>query len=368
MTNQRRLRLARRVTAADWIDHIAEEYEIKREKVEEVAKHVPGPAVQWAVALMIDRQVSYPEDYPRVNEAYTFVQNHKADGTFAALVKQKLGVTKPKNILQYSLRGLEDVMTEMEKKKKGPEDDDELSQNQKVQWAKKNGAEIVYREGPYVIAKCGGEGKDPEAAAIAACYYGQGTRWCTSSWGLNLGGRSFSGSAKSIKEQAIKAGFEMLANKTFRDPKTGQTAQIEPSTGTAKSYLRGGPLWILIKAGQPIGQWNMKEGQIETLQFMDPTDRPLRIHLMDKNDQLAMVKSGMMGPRGALDYWVKEGERHDTTLEILEYDWPLGAKVLARDPKLYEEYKETVDHMINEGFLTGEKADRWKADRQSGKI
>jgi hypothetical protein len=114
------------------------------------------------------------------------------------------------------------------------------SQRQKLERAKKHGSRVIYDKGGYYIIQVGGSGTNVEDAALAACLYAKGTKWCTS------------------------------------------------DLGTARKYLTGGPLYIVIKDGKKVLQTDLK-------QFVDDEGMRIDFHQRENFDVFrVLIDAGIL--------------------------------------------------------------------------
>lgn len=344
-----------RILLASWQEEVAKKYHIPLEKVEQIAGEVPGPAVEWAVASIQDGDIRWPEDRDRLVNAYTFFKEAIGTQQFRDWA-QKRGIEKPKNVLNYGLRDIEDYQDLVRKKKEAPS----LAQQQRE--IKQKGARHLGSEGPYSAVQCGGPGTTGtvEDAAKAACYYGQGSRWCTSSFTLIVDGKPNyqRGSTADMREWLSKNGYQPdPAERGKYKNALGSIAVIEPSISTALGYLRYAPIFIIFEDGKPIIQSD-HPGK-ERFQIKDVKDRDVRVPTVSPELQVFMNKIGVLTPRAVYDTWINEYDKKNA-IEFLEYQWPMGAKILQQDPKEYEDYREILSLNIAEGHVKGPMAEKWK--------
>jgi hypothetical protein len=169
----RRARLAKLILAGpeERIKFLAKQYpdlqltpELTEQLVRDLAtadptatqKHNPLSYLHWIVRAWRNKGFRWPEDSDRIREALTLFDK----------VKKRLPQEQRDILRVKTLHNLEDLVERFENV------EEQKSQRQVEREIKVQGARKLYDDGEYQVI----EVTTPEAA----CFYGKGTKWCTS--------------------------------------------------------------------------------------------------------------------------------------------------------------------------------------------
>lgn len=188
--------------------------------------------VEWVIKNIAIGQIRPNEDYARVWKGWHFL-NYRKQSKVKEIVKNLFPGKNIKNILDFTLHDIEDVLDEFESPTKT------LAENTLTRTLPA-GAELFFQSDGWSVLKV--------TDAEAACVLGKGTKWCTSS-------------------------------------RNGEDGYPE----TAAQYLESGPLYIFYKGNKKYAQLHIPNDDYG-FQLMDLRDRTI---IPDESLREVLWKSGL---------------------------------------------------------------------------
>jgi hypothetical protein len=306
--SSRTLRLAtylyRMAALADRINLLSKKYpSFNPEAIQALSRVDPsgdkGQYLEWLIRQSIYGYLPDPEDSSRIKNTLSTYHNLK----LRPKLLQQYGVSA--DINHYTFKDLEKI----ENRIKG--------ENLRTE-SGRAGFERIYDDGQYTVIQIGGPGVDRDLAIEAACFFAEGTSWCTR------------------EEHHIK------------------------------KYLSEGPLYILFHHGRKVLQTDGNEINDAENDPFEPTPENLpyyeilmELGIVKRSTYYYLVATEIVGDR------VPEGEKYiqeDPNMaykyasNVINGPWPPGEPAIATDPQA--SYRYTL-YVLNKNHSRIGEMKRW---------